>query len=85
MGAVFHAVQDITQPFHTWGVSANGHVAYEDWISNHLDPTSAWVKNPDEPEEKLVWDLHDPEIEKEYLFLVSKENCVLRSFSRAKA
>ena len=50
LGAVLHAVQDASQPFHSWGLSLKGHLPYEDDVSNNFDLILAKlrpIKHPD--------------------------------------
>jgi hypothetical protein len=42
LAVVLHGVQDLTQPFHTWGISLQGHADEESRIADTLDPASAW-------------------------------------------
>lgn len=65
LGAVLHAVQDATQPFHAWGVTAQGHLPYEDQVSNNLDPTLSNYRNVSDP--NFFIDLTTDEGEKKFL------------------
>ncbi|HEX7184833.1 MAG TPA: hypothetical protein VF756_23605 [Thermoanaerobaculia bacterium] len=42
MAVVLHGVQDLTQPFHAWGISLQGHADEENRIARTLDQASAW-------------------------------------------
>ncbi len=67
LGGVLHGVQDITQPYHTWGITAQGHAPYEDRLSNFLDPTLHRNKNGDGPAVPLLINLNDPAQEQIFL------------------
>ncbi len=72
LGAVFHAVQDVTQPYHTMGILLSGHGPYEDWLSNVLDPTLSKLNNPKDPPTEILLNFKDVEIERDFLVRVRK-------------
>lgn len=45
LGAVMHAVQDITQPLHARGLTLHGHADYESDIENRMDRVMYYLRN----------------------------------------
>ncbi|QDG53242.1 hypothetical protein FIV42_21580 [Persicimonas caeni] len=75
LGAVLHGVQELTQPFHAWGITLQGHLPYEDSVSDNLDPVAASMRKVSNP--KFFVNSADPDGEKrfldrvgDYLFLI---------------
>lgn len=73
LGAVLHAAQDLTQPFHVLGITLQGHAPYEDRISNRMDPAMAWKNDPQNQNlpGRLMLNLGDEGEEQELLRRVS--------------
>lgn len=67
LGGVLHGIQDITQPFHAWGITLQGHAPAEDRIAAVLFPQPSPAGEINVPDSELLINLNNQEDEQAFL------------------